>query len=151
MDINAFLAMAITNSNGTLNAVGIGLRAVPVEKLPAPVGPLAVGALIDVEDGELGNHSLRLSLTGPDGKQIPIGANGATTIENGMRVEQPGTVAANFGFGFPCALEGLHRLALQVDDRAEAVVPVHVVIGTQPEAETTSEGTDAAPGSSAYL
>jgi len=137
MEVNAFLAQAVTGADGILNAVGIGVRLMPA-RVPGMVGPVAVGALIEFVDGELGNHQMMVRVLGPDGKRVPITPEGEDPTST-VNVTEPSVVAANFGLQVPVAAAGTHRIEIIVDGgKATAVVPLEIV-GVQAPADPESE------------
>jgi hypothetical protein len=109
----AFLADASNESNGKVNALGLGLRVVNASKLPALV-PLALVGCIEVRRSELGEHQFKVEWSAPKGPVRTI-VDDTVNITDRPDHEAKLPVEFRFNVSFPMliAAPGRHTLRVQ--------------------------------------
>ena len=134
MEIEYFLVADSANGgpDGKVNALGIGVRVLSYERLPAAT-PLAILLHISARPGEVHEIPIQLSLTEPDGTReilvdtvAPINA----TV-NDERV--PTGINLQLGLVRPYRIEGVHRFEVQAGELRRSY-DVVVRVGQLPEA-----------------
>ena len=97
MKLRAFLADGVQASEGKLNVLGAGWNRLAMRRFPTRHDRVGIGALVVLEAGDAGQHTLILRLLDPDGAPAAL----ATDAEGTPRQ------AISIGFGATGATDGL--------------------------------------------
>ena len=97
MKLRAFLADGVQASEGKLYVLGAGWNRLATRRFPARHDRVGIGALVVLEAGDAGQHTLTLRLLDPDGTAATL----ATDADGAARQ------AIGIGFGAADATDGL--------------------------------------------
>lgn len=97
MKLRAFLADGVQASEGKLYVLGAGWNRLATRRFPARHDRVGIGALVVLEAGDAGQHTLTLRLLDPDGAAATL----ATDADGAARQ------AIGIGFGATEATDGL--------------------------------------------
>jgi hypothetical protein len=132
MQTEAFLADAVQASGGKLHGLGIGWRVLQVSAFPARHDRVGIGVTVRTAPAEAGQHTLTLSLLGPDGAARPLGGGPGLQARFATPAgEGSATLAINLD-GIVFESEGEHTFVLAVDDREAARLPFRVQTAPEP-------------------
>ena len=73
MQVEVFLADSVQAADGKLHALGIGWRVIQASSFPARHDRIGLGLIVRTAPAEAGQHTLTISLLGPDGAPRPFG------------------------------------------------------------------------------
>ena len=109
MRVRAFLADGVQAVEGKLYVLGAGWNRLATRRFPTRHDRIGIGALIVLESGEAGRHSLELRLLDPSGTPAMLATDAEGTAKQAIRI----------GFGASEATDGLEEtlvpLALNLD------------------------------------
>ncbi|MGZ8580800.1 MAG: DUF6941 family protein [Actinomycetota bacterium] len=109
MRIRAFLADGVQAVEGKLYVLGAGWNRLTTRRFPIRHDRVGIGALIVLEEGDAGRHSLDLRLLDPNGAPATLATDAEGTARQAIRI----------GFGANEATDGLDEtivpLALNLD------------------------------------
>jgi hypothetical protein len=132
----AILATAAEANDGRLNLLGGGFDIFYVSELPAAVPPFCLAACLVASREEIGlsaEQSLKVLITGPDGKKVTLAS------VDGIPFNQPkiGDYAKSMGvfhISIIFELAGLYKIDLTLNDKALKTLNFNVVL-SQDEAQ----------------
>lgn len=100
MRIRAFLADSVQAVEGKLYVLGAGWNRLATRRFPARHDRVGIGALIVLEAGEAGRHSLTLRLLDPDDEPTTLATDPQGVARQAIRI----------GFGADAATDGLDEM-----------------------------------------
>jgi hypothetical protein len=115
MKLSYFLvADAANDLGGKTNALGLGVRLVTPTALPS-LTPLALLALAEATETELGEQPIRISLETPSGRRLPLVEDTVTVTDRPDRdPDLPIEVKVSVSFPFVAETEGVYTLRLRL-------------------------------------
>jgi len=132
MEVDAFLADSVQAAGGKLHALGIGWRVIQASAIPARHDRIGIGLIVRTAAAEAGQHTLTLSLLGPDGGARAFGAGGpleaAFTSPAGQGTA---TLALNVD-GLVFEAEGEHIFVVAIDGAEATRLPFRVQTAPEP-------------------
>lgn len=112
----AFLQLADAASagpEGKLNALGLGVRVLTFESLPA-TSPLAIIGSVEASVGEGGEYGLAVSLIEPSGLEVLLVQAKATVVDDVADTRVPTGIGFSVGLLRPFEAEGVYAIRATV-------------------------------------
>jgi hypothetical protein len=134
VELDAFLSDSVQATGGKLHALGIGWRVIQAGGFPVRHDRVGVGLMVHSGPADAGQHTLTLTLEGPDGRVQPFGDR--------RHLELPFTAPASGGTAtLALNLDGLvfqgagqHAFVVAVDGRELSRLPFQVQTTPAPPA-----------------
>jgi len=154
MKVKAFLADGVQAVEGKLYVLGAGWNRVATRRFPARHDRVGIGALIVLEAGEAGRHSLTLRLLDPDDVPTTLATDPQGAARQAIRIGFGADVATDgleeMVVPFALNLDGLvfkepgiYSFELSIDDGEPERLPFKVDLAAEPTAGVDDDATTA--------